>query len=96
MGWWPFSKRENIPDAIRKDTRSRLKELQEICERHHQMPEAARIRIRELMAEWDDSGDQEDELKGLRMRANRLLRADDSEFIELLDNLEFWKPGWRP
>jgi hypothetical protein len=34
--------------------------------------------------------------QGLELRANKLLRADDADFIRLLDDIEFWKPGWRP
>lgn len=100
MGWLPFVKKAKVPDVILKDTRSWLNELREVCERHHDMPEAARIRIRELKMNWSDAvskTDMDDVLfQGLELRANKLLRADDTDFIRLLDEVEFWKPGWRP
>ena len=100
MGWLPFVKKAKVPDVILKDTRSWLNELREVCERHHDMPEAARIRIRELKMNWSDAvskTDMDDVLfQGLELRANKLLRADDTDFIILLDEVEFWKPGWRP
>ena len=100
MGWLPFVKKAKVPDVILRDTRSWLNELREVCERHHDMPEAARIRIRELKMNWSDAvskTDMDDVLfQGLELRANKLLRADDTDFIRLLDEVEFWKPGWRP
>ena len=100
MGWLPFVKKAKVPDVILKDTRSWLNELREVCERHHDMPEAARIRIRELKMNWSDAvskTDMDDVLfQGLELRANKLLRAGDTDFIRLLDEVEFWKPGWRP
>jgi hypothetical protein len=100
MGWLPFGKKRKIPDVILKDTRSWLNELREVCERHHDQPEAARIRIRELKMDWSDaiSKTEMDEVlfQGLVLRANKLLRSDDLAFMILLDEIEFWKPGWRP
>ncbi len=32
---------------------------------------------------------------GLNRRARRLLDSNDSDWIEYLDNEEFWKLGWR-
>jgi hypothetical protein len=100
MGWLPFTKKIKVPDVILKDTRSWLNELREVCERYHDLPEAARIRIRELKMNWSDAivRSEMDEVlfQGLELRANKLLRADDTDFIGLLDDVEFWKPGWRP
>ena len=103
MGWCPFkSKRKGpaIPDVIRKDTRSWLADLQEICERNFDSPEEARRQIRQMAGEWKDANDEgvmEDSLlEGLNMRAYRLLNSTDEDFSSWLDDLNFWKPGWRP
>ena len=56
MGWWPFSKKSKprpIPDVIRRDTRSWLSDLQEVCERNFDSPEARR-QIRQMATEWSD------------------------------------------
>lgn len=53
-----------------------------------------------MAGEWKDAnkdGVMEDSLlEGLNMRAFRLLNCGDDEFSDWLDNLNFWKPGWRP
>ena len=96
MGWWPFKKKpatRPIPDVIRRDTRSWLSDLQEVCERNFDSPEEARRQIRQMAGE----GVMEDSLlEGLNMRAYRLLNCSDDEFSKWLDDLNFWKPGWRP
>lgn len=103
MGWWPFKrvpKGPAIPDVIRRDTRTWLVDLQEACERNFDSPEEARRRIRQMVGEWKDANEEgvmEDYLlEGLNMRAFRLLNCSDSEFSQWLDDLNFWKPGWRP
>ncbi|DAC39698.1 MAG: hypothetical protein CMA39_04010 [Euryarchaeota archaeon] len=103
MGWWPFKKKpatRPIPDVIRRDTRSWLSDLQEVCERNFDSPEEARRQIRQMAGEWSDAnreGVMEDSLlEGLNMRAYRLLNCSDDEFSKWLDDLNFWKPGWRP
>jgi len=35
-------------------------------------------------------------LEGLESRAFHLLTCDDSEWMRWLDDLDFWKPGWKP
>lgn len=51
-----------------------------------------------MQVEWQDAnakGEVDDALlQGLDRRAFRLLRADDSEWLEWLDDESFWKPGW--
>ena len=103
MGWWPFKKKpkaQSIPDVIRRDTRSWLSDLQETCERNFDAPEEARRQIRQMAGEWSDAnrdGVMENSLlEGLNMRAYRLLNCTDDEFSRWLDDLNFWKPGWRP
>ena len=53
-----------------------------------------------MAGEWKDAnsdGIMDDSLfEGLNMRAYRLLNCRDDEFSDWLDNLNFWKPGWRP
>lgn len=57
------------------------------------------MRIREMQIEWSEAhalGDIPDKLvDGLNRRSIRLLTANDSEWISLLDKIDFWKPGWR-
>lgn len=103
MGWWPFAKKSQnrkVPDVIRRDTRTWLSDLQEICEKNFDSPEEARRQIRQMAGEWKDAnsdGIMDDSLfEGLNMRAYRLLNCRDDEFSDWLDNLNFWKPGWRP
>jgi len=103
MGWWPFWRKSHsrkIPDVIRRDTRTWLTDLQELCEKNFDNPEEARRQIRQMANEWKDANAQgimDDSLfEGLNMRAYRLLNCKDDEFSEWLDNLSFWKPGWRP
>ena len=58
MGWWPFKKKSAsrpIPDVIRRDTRSWLSDLQEVCERNFDAPEEARRQIRQMAGEWSDA-----------------------------------------
>jgi len=103
MGWWPFKSRSKgpaIPDVIRRDTRSWLADLQEVCERNFDAPEEARRQIRQMVGEWKDTHEEgvmdDSLLEGLNMRAFRLLNCSDDEFSQWLDNLKFWNPGWRP
>ena len=103
MGWWPFKRKETgnrTNDPIRKDTRTWLEELQEICERNFDKPEEARRQIRQLQVEWKDSVEKnildDGTAEGLQSRAFRLLTCDDDAWLELLDDLDFWKLGWRP
>tara|TARA_B100000287_G_C20632276_1_gene780290 strand:- start:1515 stop:1853 length:339 start_codon:yes stop_codon:yes gene_type:complete len=103
MGWWPFRKKPATyrpPDVIRRDTRSWLSDLQDICERNFDSPEEARRLIRQMTKEWEEAnsdGVMDDDLfEGLNMRAFRLLNSSDVEFTKWLDDLSFWKPGWRP
>lgn len=103
MGWWPFKRKETGDrpnDPIRKDTRTWLEELQEICEKNFDKPEEARRQIRQLQVEWKDSVEKnildDGTAEGLQARAFRLLTCDDDAWLELLDDLDFWKLGWRP
>ena len=103
MGWWPFKSKPSKPrsnDPIRKDTRTWLEELQEICEKNFDKPEEARRRIRQMQVEWSDAVEKnildQGTAEGLQTRAFRLLTCDDDVRLELLDDLDFWKLGWRP
>jgi len=101
MGWWPFSRKSSDSgDNLHiKGTRVWLDELREICERHHDSPEAGRMRIREMQVEWKDAHGREELdstlFEGLERRSFQLLRATDEEWLGWLDDDEFWKPGWR-
>lgn len=83
-----------------KRTREWLVELRELCERHFDAPEAGRQAVREMQIEWRDAealGELPDGLaEGLDRRAVFLTRAKDDEWTRWLDDIEFWRPGWRP
>jgi len=101
MGWWPFKRKSPvIADPLLRGTREWLQELREVCEHNYDMPEEARRRIRHMRIEWRDEyandGLSEALYEGLEMRAFRLLEQDDEAWIKWLDDLNFWRPGWRP
>ena len=104
MGWWPFGKKAarttNNNDPILKDTRTWLAELRDACELNFDQPEEARRQIRQMQVEWRDAverGDMAPALReGLEGRAFRLLTCTDKEWMGWLDNLDFWKAGWKP
>ena len=104
MGWWPFGKksstRRRIDDPLRKDTRQWLSELRDVCEMNFDNPEGARREIRQMQVNWHQAYAEgtlpEYNREGLESRAYRLLACADDEWMEWLDNEEFWKPGWRP
>jgi len=103
MGWWPFSKPKctrRTPEPILKDGLTWLLELRDMCERNFDNPEEAKRRIRQMQVEWKECFDEgtlsEANKEGLESRAIRLLSSTDQEWLKWLDNLEFWKTGWRP
>ena len=104
MGWWPFGKksstRHRVDDPLRKDTRQWLSELRDVCEMNFDNPEGARREIRQMQVNWHQAYAEgtlpEYNREGLESRAYRLLTCADDEWMEWLDNEEFWKPGWRP
>ena len=104
MGWWPFGKKasskKRIDDPLRKDTRQWLSELRDVCEMNFDNPEGARREIRQMQVHWHQADSEgilpEYNREGLESRAYRLLSCADDEWMEWLDNDEFWKPGWRP
>ena len=104
MTWWPFRKphkyKTNNERQIHiKGTRVWLQELQEICEKNFNSPHEGKRLIREMQIEWKDAAElKEIELElieGLDRRAFYLLKADEKEWTEILDNLNFWRPGWK-
>ena len=104
MGWWPFSKPKDtvrkVHKPMQKDGRTWLLELRDACERNFDNPEEAKRLIRQMQVDWDDchaKGTLSSVNKeGLESRAYRLLTANDKEWLQWLDDLEFWKVGWRP
>ena len=104
MGWWPFGKKSStryrVDDPLRKDTRQWLSELRDVCEMNFDNPEGARREIRQMQVNWHQAYAEgtlpEYNREGLESRAYRLLACADDEWMEWLDNEEFWKPGWRP
>jgi len=105
MGWWPFgkkdpSKRPIINDPLLKDTRTWIGELRDLCEMNFDQPEEARRQIRQMQVEWKQAVDEgmlnAVNREALESRAFRLLTCTDEEWLGWLDNLEFWKPGWKP
>ena len=102
MGWWPFNRRRgNSGDdnPHMRGSRMWLIDLQEACEREYQNPASGKAKVRELQVEWTEAhtrGEISDELlEGLDRRAFRLIRSDSEEWLRWLDDIEFWKPGWR-
>ena len=102
MGWWPFSRRRPAAgndDPHMRGSRMWLIDLQEACEREYQNPAAGKVKVRELQVEWTEAhtrGEISNELlEGLDRRAFRLIRATPEEWLRWLDDIEFWKPGWR-
>ena len=82
-----------------KGTRVWIQELQDVCEKNFNAPHEGKRLIREMQVEWKDAAERkeiESELiEGLDRRAFYLLKANDEEWTELLDNLSFWRPGWK-
>ena len=68
-----------------------LKELEDKRE------ELKRLRERLSQLEREEGKKEIDEelIEGLDRRAFYLLKADDQEWSDLLDNLKFWRPGWK-
>ena len=104
MKWWPFGKGAKSPQKYDseihiKGTRVWLQNLQDICEKNFDSPTNGKRLIREMQIEWKDAAKRkeidEDLIEGLDRRAFYLLKADDQEWSELLDNLKFWRPGWK-
>ena len=107
MGWWPFSRSKSSAEPSSsqldnphiKGTKVWIEELQQACERNYNSPTSGHMLIREMQIEWSDAhqdGDIGEELfAGLERRSFHLLRAEGKDWINLLDDLEFWKPGWR-
>ena len=105
MGWWPFGKKSTtsrpvVNDPLLKDTRTWISELRDICEMNFDQPEEARRRIRKMQVEWRDAMEEgmlnPSNREGLESRAFRLLTCTDKEWLAWLDNLDFWKAGWKP
>ena len=104
MKWWPFGKtgktRQKYDSEIHiKGTRVWLQNLQEICEKNFDSPTNGKRLIREMQIEWKDAARRkeidEELIEGLDRRAFYLLKANEQEWSELLDNLKFWRPGWK-
>ena len=102
MSWWPFSRKRSdsfVDDPHIKGSRMWLIELQEVCEKQYQNSAARQALVREMQVEWTEAhkrGEISDNLfEGLDRRAFRLLRATPDEWLRWLDDIEFWKPGWR-
>lgn len=105
MGWWPFGRkaktnRAPVSDPLLKDNRILISELRDACELNFDNPEEARRQIRRMQVEWSDAAQHgilsDVNRSGLDARAFRLLTCEDREWMAWLDNLEFWKPGWKP
>ena len=82
-----------------RSTRSWLTDLRELCERHFDNHAEGQRLIQQMQVEWEEAyseGEISVDLhEGLRRRAFRLLSADSKEWLEWLDDEDFWQPGWR-
>ncbi|MEE3134285.1 MAG: hypothetical protein VX277_00545 [Candidatus Thermoplasmatota archaeon] len=90
----------NVDSQIHvKGTRVWIQELQEVCEKNFNSPHEGKRLIREMQIEWKDAAKRKEIklelIEGLDRRAFYLLKANDDEWTELLDNLSFWRPGWK-
>ena len=101
MGWWPFKRRVKpiIDNPHMKGARTWISDLRELCERHFDNPTEGQRRLQQMQIEWKDAWKNseigDDLHEGLERRAYRLLRANPEEWLEWLDDEEFWQPGWR-
>lgn len=102
MSWWPFGKKPKkviSEDPLLKDGRMWLSDLRNLCEMNFDNPEEARRQIRQMQVEWQDGFDSgvisKANREGLEVRAFRLLSCTDKEWINWLDDLDFWKMGWK-
>ncbi|MBS71982.1 MAG: hypothetical protein CMO20_03385 [Thermoplasmata archaeon] len=101
MGWWPFSKKgvdlTNEPQV--KGTRSWLQELRNLCEINYDKPDEGKKNIIQFQNEWREAHKRkevtEELVSGLEKRAIELLSAGNEEWINWLDDENFWKPGWK-
>ena len=103
MPWWKFwekPQKRTFNDPLLKDGRMWLSELRNICEMNFDNPEEAKRQIRQMQVEWNDSYNigtiSKANKDGLEGRAFRLLTCNDNEWLTWLDDLDFWKMGWRP
>ena len=82
-----------------KGTRVWIQELRDVCEKNFNAPHEGKRLIREMQIEWKDAAKRKEIklelIEGLDRRAFYLLKANDDEWSELLDNLSFWRPGWK-
>ena len=89
-----------VSDPLLKDNRTMISELRDTCEMNFDNPEEARLQIRRMQVEWSDASRDglisDVNRSGLEARAFRLLTCNDNEWLAWLDNLNFWKPGWKP
>ena len=100
MGWRPFKKKRvaRFSEPHLRGSRVWIQDLREVCERHYDSRASGQELVIEIQNEWKNAHSQgevdESLLDGLERRANRLLVANDEEWMECLDDEEFWKPGW--
>lgn len=104
MGWWRFKRESTVDDFVDdphiKGTRYWLNDLRYACEISYDDYQGGQKLVRELQEEWKTVY-AKDELNadlhvGLELRAAHLLRCEEEDWLTLLDNEEFWLPGWRP
>jgi len=106
MPVWPFrkarvekAKQPSPNEPIARLGKQWLDDLREECEKAWEIPEEGRRKLRQFLVEWKDFAERGEldatTLGGLERRARHLLRCDNSEWKETLDNEKFWRPGWR-
>ena len=76
-----------------------LSELRETCEHHYNSPASGKNEVKRCREEWNLAHQEgtlsKINLDGLVMRADILLTCVEEEWLTWLDNIEFWKPGWK-
>jgi len=82
-----------------RGTRMWIQDLREMCEKSFDNHTEGQLKVREIQIEWTDAhkeGEITDALlEGLDRRSFRLLRSDSNEWLEWLDDENFWSPGWK-
>ena len=83
-----------VSNPLLKDNRTMISELPDACEMNFDNPEEARRQL-QIRVEWNDASQNgllsDINRGGLEARAFRLLTCNDKEWLEWLDNLDFWE-----
>lgn len=100
MRWWPFKRKSKafVNEPHIKGSRIWIQDLREVCERCFDDRAEGQKAVLEIRIEWQNAHSEGELLgnlsDGLDRRASKLLEANDAEWNTLLNDEDFWKPGW--